>query len=1541
MKRIHKNVACTLVMLFSAVSLFGQNLPLIFQLTDQNNAALDSVEVKIIPQQNEENGTTLITDDLGRIVISSFSPGDYKYEINYGDYSTGSFSVAPGSAYAWINLDFRKATITLQDDSGNPLSGEDVNIYKVLPNGSDSLISTKKTGTESTAEFILLDKEKYSYTALLQKETFTMNGELNKNVSAQSAYALVSIYFGFKVDGEIVDVAAGNITVYRKNDSGQYVPHGESPAKTNPDNPNYNLFDSPVSCKPGVEYQAKVSTGKYGSLTADFTPYFNPAMGDTVYFSIKTKPGSGDSSGPGGGGSKPKFPTEWVEGEVVVVIINTVWKDTGEPVSHTPYLINGSEFRTGKNAADTVWVFKDSYCTVEAVAGDSRESFYADQDTTNVTLYYDNFYNVAFTFRLDGNVVYPSKINNFCISSDNGIYMCNRSFTILTQGDYSYSFSIDDFNYDGKMSGTFNIPVITEETRKKDTTIYIDIEKKKEVKFIVLNSNDQRLPFYTAEIFKYENGTLLPDTNFDLSTHTGFITDENGIFTDYLLNGDYQVAILDTLFNFSIQSDTTIILQRKDAMKNVYFRYLLDGKEVFPKVTQIDLSYPDNTNSFYIVSSFKQDEEGNEYSVFDQPAKCLPGEYVYSFQLTDMGFNGRKYGTFQTSLSTQQDTIIFIVLPIKPEVEITVLDKNQVPIRNVYGAIYKYNEDGTLNPDPFYDDFSHDMLKTSDNGVIWDKLLPGKYRYVMEDIVQRDFVVGEYDIKFQVVSGVDYYTTTFFVKDTKGNPVTNTLLEIRQGENFYGSNLTDENGMMKIENESGTYTYHLDYGNTEDGTYQIVKSDTTIYIVVEELVNAESIAVKGCRCLQYGESIQLFPEITPGNATYSEVHWSIDNQLYANISSKGILTANEVGLDGTVIITATAKDGSGVSGTKEVKIKSNCNDAKIDLSIGKAGVKDTTVAGGTLALILGETDGKTENPVTWFVYQHSTGESTWNNINTEPVQETTFLLNVKDYSPDETHYFRVIAAESEELAIAISGTEEQPDGVCISYSISTTAALNVVDIFQNWANSVCSSNAEVTLNLSKESLAIIEQAGTAVEWYKKTDEATGFVKVSVPQENLFNPLFTLTGKTTFKVRIVNKTENFAVEFEQAIDYISVSGFQIKASETAVCVNTPVELSISNAGYPAGSYKWFDGSEQPTVTVPAERKKYWAVLNACPKDTAKIELAIDDSLKISLKAGKELICETETAPVKLSTEITQGKAGTFTWSPGITEQTSSVSVLPGQTAQYKVSVKTAMDKCPAAKDSITIEVEEAIELTLASDNYDICQNDLQYITLSADVQHGTPTEYIWWDGEKTTGPQRTYIPTQTATYSVQAKGTACPLSGWAFTSEVEVAPETTVELSAKSTTVNFGEPAQLVATTGTPVTGTYHWYILEEGSETLLGETSKPTFEYFPTQAASYLVKVENGACPVETSLQMSIKLVDKTEIPTAFTPYDKDGLNDDFMPGYTVFIYDRYGNLICNSEDGWDGTYRGETAEAGVYIYAVTMKDDRVAKGTIEVVRLK
>jgi gliding motility-associated-like protein len=69
-------------------------------------------------------------------------------------------------------------------------------------------------------------------------------------------------------------------------------------------------------------------------------------------------------------------------------------------------------------------------------------------------------------------------------------------------------------------------------------------------------------------------------------------------------------------------------------------------------------------------------------------------------------------------------------------------------------------------------------------------------------------------------------------------------------------------------------------------------------------------------------------------------------------------------------------------------------------------------------------------------------------------------------------------------------------------------------------------------------------------------------------------------------------------------------------------------------------------------------------------------------------------------------------------------------------------------------------------------------------------------------------------------------------------------------------------------------------------------------------------------------------------IPNAFTP-NGDGLNDMFgaagqgISEFSMQVFNRWGNLIFESNDirkQWDGTYKGEKAELGVYVYKVSAK---------------
>ncbi len=86
-------------------------------------------------------------------------------------------------------------------------------------------------------------------------------------------------------------------------------------------------------------------------------------------------------------------------------------------------------------------------------------------------------------------------------------------------------------------------------------------------------------------------------------------------------------------------------------------------------------------------------------------------------------------------------------------------------------------------------------------------------------------------------------------------------------------------------------------------------------------------------------------------------------------------------------------------------------------------------------------------------------------------------------------------------------------------------------------------------------------------------------------------------------------------------------------------------------------------------------------------------------------------------------------------------------------------------------------------------------------------------------------------------------------------------------------------------------------------------------------------------------------------LPTGFTPND-DGINDvlyirsNFITEVYLTIYDRWGEKLFETNDitkGWDGAYKGEQLDQGVYGYYMTFKcnneQESFKKGNITLMR--
>lgn len=119
-------------------------------------------------------------------------------------------------------------------------------------------------------------------------------------------------------------------------------------------------------------------------------------------------------------------------------------------------------------------------------------------------------------------------------------------------------------------------------------------------------------------------------------------------------------------------------------------------------------------------------------------------------------------------------------------------------------------------------------------------------------------------------------------------------------------------GLVKaVKAGSVTISATAQDGSGARGTYTIT--------VINPVVSVTSIAVTGSKKEIYGgESLQLSATVSPSNATNKSVTWTTSNSSVATVSTSGLVKAVKAG---SVIITATARDGSGVRGTYTLTVK--------------------------------------------------------------------------------------------------------------------------------------------------------------------------------------------------------------------------------------------------------------------------------------------------------------------------------------------------------------------------------------------------------------------------------------------------------------------------------------------------------------------------------------------------------------------------------------------------------------------------------------------
>jgi gliding motility-associated-like protein len=219
---------------------------------------------------------------------------------------------------------------------------------------------------------------------------------------------------------------------------------------------------------------------------------------------------------------------------------------------------------------------------------------------------------------------------------------------------------------------------------------------------------------------------------------------------------------------------------------------------------------------------------------------------------------------------------------------------------------------------------------------------------------------------------------------------------------------------------------------------------------------------------------------------------------------------------------------------------------------------------------------------------------------------------------------------------------------------------------------------------------------------------------------------------------------------------------------------------------------------------------------------------------------------------------------------------------------------------------------------------ICEG--QSVLLNAFIPNAT---YEWQDGTASAE----YEVSRAGTYSVVVNLDNCTSSG---TVNIKQTAKPYFTLGKDSAICN-GETYVIQPSLNTPAT-----FLWQDGS-------TAPSFAV--NHEGIYFLTATNE-CGSHTDSITITKSLCNILMPSGFTP-NGDGLNDVFRVKYPFavthfhfIVTDRWGEAVFETTDihrGWDGTFKGEPAVAGIYVWVISFTDidghDQQLKGTIDLIR--
>jgi gliding motility-associated-like protein len=469
---------------------------------------------------------------------------------------------------------------------------------------------------------------------------------------------------------------------------------------------------------------------------------------------------------------------------------------------------------------------------------------------------------------------------------------------------------------------------------------------------------------------------------------------------------------------------------------------------------------------------------------------------------------------------------------------------------------------------------------------------------------------------------------------------------------------------------------------------------------------------------------------------------------------------------------------------------------------------------------------------------------------------------------------------------------------------------------------------------------------------------------------------TSTGPGIYNIKYVST--QFGCTRIDSFNIIVHDTSDLRVRDTTICASAiPLDvltLAVSNKGgtivsYPDG--RFFNGTTTPTGYVPGPYK--WMMIGLTQyncQDTEYAKITIVNTPKLKFVRPIE-ICEFDTVTLKIDTQYLNG--GTFNWIPMSTfGPTMNRKYIPTSTdtalgyVDVRVDWSVAKNVCPNPFDTVRVYIHQypdpiftyqngceplntiftpierkGIDPSLLTYNWYVSNNSIS--TNNGSVPYLFPTQGQYQVTLSITNVEGKKQCNRTITQTVDVY----PKPSVVFNTDPLY--KTTVALP-KFKTINTSSVSQNPFVTN--MKHNWSWgKTFKIGSDTL-----KNSNIVFGKDTGTYWIKLivtTDKGCKDSSMKKVVIGPDIIIFVPDAFTP-DGAGPNENntFRPyvinnkTYEMLIFNRWGEKMFETTDltkGWDGNYKGQPAQDGVYVYKmiVTSLEDKVFQynGTFTLIR--